>query len=156
MSVNDDVIVLTTADGRDIRYNNLAGIRHKGDYYAVLEPIDHIDGVDPGELLLFKVVPAGNGDYNYSIVLDDKILDAVWKKYQRLIKQSRGEGRALGNPKNMLLDLGVFVVLFAMLAFLSEFAGGVEDFGAIIMLLGMITNAIYFVIHLGAFIIGKR
>lgn len=84
---DDDYIELTTADGEVVRFTEIAGIKLKSGYYAILQPEELLDGMAEDEALVFKVTDKGNGDNSYEIELDDDIIDAVFDEYNRLLDE---------------------------------------------------------------------
>ncbi len=158
MSNNNDIITLTSADGTSTDFYELGGIRYKGSFFAVLQPVNLPAGMSANDVLVFRVTRAKDGTNDYSIETNDKIVDGVLKKFNNLVDKSNGEGtRAIGHPINMLLDAGVFVVLTILLALVSEFLpSGIGDFATVAIAAAFIANIGYFVVHLFCFLIGKR
>ena len=155
---NFDKITLVNSDGTSTEYYDIAGIRYKGSYFSILQPVILPSGMSDTDVLVFRVTKDKDGTNTFALEDNDKVVDGVMKKFGRLIRKSNQEylfgNRAVGHPVNMLLDLGVFVVL-GFLATLGEyFAGG--EMLQMVCLLGFMANICYTLIHLGAFIIGKR
>ena len=169
----NDIITLTAQDGEDIDFYHIADVKHRSVTYAILQPVKLLDGMSSDEALVFRVSYAGNGNNNYNIELNDKIVDAVFKKYnkQSSSNYSYNNGgftpgnslyssdRPLGHPVNMLLDLAVFPFVLALLVVLPEVTGG-ESFLAFLLIFSSLAalgiNAIYLLIHFFAFLAGKR
>ena len=82
---NDDIITLLSATGEEIDFVEIAGIAHQGNFYAILQPVELIEGMDDDEALVFKVSRGENGEDKFEIELDDEIIDAVFKEYNRLL-----------------------------------------------------------------------
>ena len=87
---DDDIVTLTTADGEEVDFVQIAGINHKGNFYAILQPLELLDGMDDDEALVFKVTRGPSGEDNFEIELDDEIIDAVFAEYNRLLDQQLG------------------------------------------------------------------
>ena len=84
---DDDIITLTTADGEEVDFTEIAGIAHDGRFYVILQPIELLDGMEEDEALVFSVT-RGEGDSDkFEIVLDDEIIDAVFAKYNKLLDE---------------------------------------------------------------------
>ena len=43
---NDDVVTLLSANGEEIDFVEIAGIAYKGSFYAVLQPVELLDGME--------------------------------------------------------------------------------------------------------------
>ncbi len=82
---DDDIITLISPDGEEVDFVEIAGIAHEGKFYAMLQPVELIEGMEEDEALVFEV-SAGEGEgESFNIVTDDEILDAVFKKYNELL-----------------------------------------------------------------------
>ncbi len=82
---NDDIVTLRSADGEDIDFVEIAGIAHKGEFYAILQPVELIEGMAEDEALVFKVERLEDGSDKFSIELDDDIINAVFETYNKLL-----------------------------------------------------------------------
>ena len=80
-----DIITLLSANGEKIEFIEIAGIAHQGCFYAILQPVELIEGMADDEALVFKVSRSENGEDKFEIELDDEIIDAVFKEYNRLL-----------------------------------------------------------------------
>ncbi|MBR3894596.1 MAG: DUF1292 domain-containing protein [Clostridia bacterium] len=159
MSNNNDIITLTSADGTSTDFYNLGVIRHKGTSFAILQPVDLPAGMTADEALVFRMTFKAGGDIDYNIEVNDKIVDAVLKKFNNLVDQSNNDaGRAVGHPLNMLLDVGVFIVLVIMTLVVQDFlpTDGLRSILLTTILAGMVADVGYFIVHLFCFLIGKR
>ena len=85
---DDDIITLTTADGEEVDFVEIAGIAHGGKFYAILQPVELLEGMDDDEALVFEVVRNADGSDGFNVVLDDEIIDAVFAEYNRLLDES--------------------------------------------------------------------
>ena len=82
---NDDIVVLKTVDGEEIRFIEIAGIAHKGNFYAILQPETLIEGMRDDEAFVFKVTRDEDGNERFEIEIDDEIIEAVFKVYNDLL-----------------------------------------------------------------------
>jgi hypothetical protein len=81
---DDDIITLLSATGEEIDFVEIAGILHKGNFYAILQPVELLEGMADDEALVFKVSRNEAGEDKFEIELDDDIIDAVFAEYNRL------------------------------------------------------------------------
>lgn len=84
---NDDIVTLKSADGEDIDFTEIAGIALRGRFYAILQPVELLDGMDDDEALVFEVTRGRDGEDSYQIVEDEDIIDAVFAEYNRLLDE---------------------------------------------------------------------
>jgi hypothetical protein len=82
---DDDIVTLLSATGEEIDFVEIAGIAHKGNFYAILQPVELLEGMSDDEALVFKVSRTEDGEDKFEIELDDQIIDAVFAEYNRLL-----------------------------------------------------------------------
>ena len=87
---DDDIVTLVAANGAEIDFVEIAGIAHKGNFYAILQPVELMDGMCDDEALVFKVTTDEDGTNSFDIELDGEIIDAVFKEYERLYDETVG------------------------------------------------------------------
>ena len=91
---DDDVITLVGDKGEEIDFVEIAGIAHKGDFYAILQPLVLPEGMADDEALVMLVTRDENGEDHFTPVLDDEIIDAVFEKYNELLDNVEGDDEA--------------------------------------------------------------
>lgn len=84
---DDDIITLYSANGEEIEFVEIAGIAHNGNFYAILQPVELVEGMDEDEALVFKVTRKPDGSDNFEIELDDNIIEKVFEEYYKLLDQ---------------------------------------------------------------------
>ena len=82
---DDDVITLVTDSGEEVDFVEVAGIAYRGNFYAILQPIKLIEGMDADEALIFKVTRGKDGEDNFEIEIDETIVQAVYDEYLKLL-----------------------------------------------------------------------
>ena len=85
---DDDVVTLLSANGEEVDFVEIAGIAYKGSFYAILQPVELLEGMDDDEALVFKVTRGKDGEDKFEIELDDVVIDAVFAEYNRLLDES--------------------------------------------------------------------
>ena len=85
---DDDIVTLLSATGEEIDFIEIAGIAHKGEFYAILQPVELLEGMDDDEALVFKVSRTEDGEDKFEIELDDEIIDAVFEQYNILLDKA--------------------------------------------------------------------
>lgn len=81
----DDIITLINEEGEEIQFVEIAGIAYRGNFYAVLQPLELLDGMNEDEALVFKVTKGDNGEDNFEIEIDESIIKSVYEEYLKLI-----------------------------------------------------------------------
>lgn len=87
---DEDIITLLTASGEEVDFVEIAGIAYKGNFYAILQPVELLEGMEEDEALVFKVTRGEDGEDKFEIELDDDVIDAVFKEYNRLLDEAEG------------------------------------------------------------------
>lgn len=90
-TADDDIVTLLSADGEEIDFVEIAGIAHNGSFYAILQPVELLEGMSDDEALVFKVSRTESGEDKFEIELDDEIIDAVFAEYNRLLENLEKE-----------------------------------------------------------------
>ncbi len=83
----DDVVTLVSANGEEIDFVEIAGIAYRGNFYAILQPVELLEGMEEDEALVFKVTRGKDGEDNFEVELDDTVIDAVFAEYNRLLSE---------------------------------------------------------------------
>ncbi|MBQ7369929.1 MAG: DUF1292 domain-containing protein [Clostridia bacterium] len=87
----DDIITLLNDNGEEIDFVEIAGIAHNGNFYAILQPVELLEGMDEDEALVFRVKRGPDGEDKFEIELDDDIIEAVFEEYNRLLDEANNE-----------------------------------------------------------------
>lgn len=85
---DDDIVTLKSANGEDIDFIEIAGIAYEGNFYAILQPVELLEGMDDNEALVFKVSRAPDGSDKFEIELDDQVIDGVFAEYDKLYDEA--------------------------------------------------------------------
>ena len=90
---NYDVVTLISANGEEIDFVEIAGIAYRGSFYAILQPVELLEGMDDDEALVFKVTRGKDGEDKFEIELDDSVVDAVFAEYNKLYEEAHAGGK---------------------------------------------------------------
>ena len=83
----DDIITLTSENNEEIEFVNIAQIVYQSKIYAILQPVELLDGMDEDEAFVFEVETDEEGQNSYTIVTDDEIVDEVFSRYNQLLEE---------------------------------------------------------------------
>ena len=83
----DDIITLTSENNEEIEFVNIAQIVCQSKIYAILQPVELLDGMDEDEAFVFEVKTDEEGQNSYTIVTDDEIVDEVFSRYNQLSEE---------------------------------------------------------------------
>jgi hypothetical protein len=88
---DDDIVTLMNDQGEEIDFIEIAGIAHKGNFYAILQPVELLPGMEEDEAIVMEVTRDEEGNDKFSLVLDDEIIDAVFEQYNKLLDSVEGD-----------------------------------------------------------------
>lgn len=88
----DDIVTLLSSEGEEIDFIEIAGIAYRGNFYAVLQPVELLEGMNEDEALVFKVTKGSEGEDNFEIELDEAVIEAVFEEYQKLLADIDADG----------------------------------------------------------------
>ncbi len=89
MNLEDDILTLTSPDGEDVEFVEVAAIPYNDAFYAILQPLEPVEGIAEDEALLFKVSKSESGEDNFTLIDDDAVIDAVFAEYDRLLDEKK-------------------------------------------------------------------
>ena len=85
---NDDPISLFDEDDKEVKFEQVAIIPHDEKIYAILKPIDEMEGVADDEAIVF-VVEYDNEGHSYLVVeTNEEIAIKVFDKYYQLLDEA--------------------------------------------------------------------
>lgn len=58
-----EVVSLTDEDGTEVRFDHLLTFRYLGETYIALLPLEEVEGVNDGEVVMLRISKEGAGDY---------------------------------------------------------------------------------------------
>ena len=83
----DSIVTLTSADGEEVDFVEIAGIALRGNFYVILQPVELLEGMGEDEALVFKVSQDRDGEEHFNIELDEEIIGEVFEEYYRLLDE---------------------------------------------------------------------
>ena len=84
----NEYVTLLSANGEEIDFIEIAGIAYNGNFYAILQPVELLDGMGEDEAMVFKVTRNEDGDDSFTIELDDAVIDGVFEIYTQLYNEA--------------------------------------------------------------------
>jgi uncharacterized protein YrzB (UPF0473 family) len=84
---NKEPIVLSDEEGKRFTFEQIAVIPYNDKVYAVLKPVDHIDGVNDDEAIVFVVDERPTGSV-LMVESDEKVAISVFDEYYNLLDEA--------------------------------------------------------------------
>ena len=85
--LEDEVITLFDDDGKPVDFHEVAVIDHEDEFYALLQPVELIDGIGEDEAVIFKIKHEDDETDSFEPVKEEAILEAVFNKYLEAMAQ---------------------------------------------------------------------
>lgn len=84
---DDDIVILTTDDGKQLKFYFVGTIEYKGKNYSAFEPAEQIDGIQDDDLVIFEVSGEDEETADLLPVEDEKLLDEVFEEFCRVLEE---------------------------------------------------------------------
>ena len=85
--IDDEIVELTTDDGKKLKFYFVGTIEYKGKNYSAFEPAESIEGIEDDDLVIFEL----NGDDEETCDLlpveDEQLLDEVFEEFCRVLEE---------------------------------------------------------------------
>lgn len=83
----DDIVELTTDDGKKLKFYFVGTIEYKGKAYSAFEPAEQIEGIEDDDLVIFEL--SGDDDETAELlpVEDEALLDEVFEEFCRVLEE---------------------------------------------------------------------
>ena len=88
---NDDPITVYDENDKPVRFDQIAIIPFKEKLYAILKPIDEMEGVEDDEVIVFLIEETEDGDAELVIETDEPTTMKVFDEYFKLLDEAEGK-----------------------------------------------------------------
>ena len=88
---NDDPITVYDKNDKPVRFDQVAIIPFKEKLYAILKPIDEMEGVEDDEVIVFLIEETEDGDAELVIETDEPTAMKVYDEYLKLLDEAEGK-----------------------------------------------------------------
>ncbi len=85
--LEDDIVELTTDDGKKLKFYFVGTIEYKGKNYSAFEPAEQIDGIEDDDLVIFELAGDDEETADLLPVEDEKLLDEVFEEFCRVLEE---------------------------------------------------------------------
>ena len=90
---NDEPITLIDENEKEVRFDQVAIIPLKEKLYAVLKPIDEMEGVADDEAIVFLIEETEDGDAELVIETDEPTAIKVFDEYYKLLDEAEKKSK---------------------------------------------------------------
>lgn len=78
---DEEKITLYDDDGKPVEFYEVACVEYEEEFYALLEPAEPMEGLEEGDVLIFKIEEQQDGTDTFMPVEDEELLNAVFGEY---------------------------------------------------------------------------
>ena len=83
----DEIVELTTEDGKKLKFYFVGTIEYKGKNYSAFEPAEQIDGIEDDDLIIFELSGDDEETADLLPVEDDDLLDEIFNEFCRILEE---------------------------------------------------------------------
>ena len=81
----EEIVTLYDDDDNATEFYEIAVVEYEGDFYALLQPVEELEGVEEGDVLIFRVEEEEEGNDRFMNVEDENVLNAVFEEFMRAV-----------------------------------------------------------------------
>lgn len=79
--IEDEVITLYDENNNPVDFEEVAVVEYDGEFYALLQPVEPMEGLGEDEAIIFKIVQKDEETDEFEPVTDENVLNAVFNEY---------------------------------------------------------------------------
>lgn len=83
----EDIVELTTDDGKRLKFFFVGTIEYKGKNYSAFEPAEEIEGLSEDDLVIFEVSGEDEETADLLPIEDEALLDEVFEEFCRVLDE---------------------------------------------------------------------
>lgn len=84
--IDDDIITLYDDNNKPVEFYQVACVEYEDEFYALLQPVEPMEGLGEDEAQIFKLVEQEDDDSDLFVpVEDEELLNAVFDEYLRAV-----------------------------------------------------------------------
>ena len=88
VSEEDFIVTLVTDQGEEVDFDVIASISLDEKLYFIMQPVELLEDMTEEDCLVFEVTPLNDEEDKFDLVTDDKIIDAVFAEYEKLLTEN--------------------------------------------------------------------
>lgn len=83
----DDIVTLTTDDGKKLKFFFVGTIEYKGKNYSAFEPAEEIEGISEDDLIIFELSGDDEETAELLPIEDDALLDEIFEEFCKALEE---------------------------------------------------------------------
>ncbi len=87
----DEIVELTTDDGRVLKFYLVGTIEYKGKIYSAFEPAEQMEGIEDDDLVIFELSGDDEETAELLPIEDEALLDEVFEEFCKALEEEEEE-----------------------------------------------------------------
>lgn len=85
---DDNIIILLDENNIEREFEHIANVEYNNQLYIVLEPVELFDGMEDGDVVIYKLNISDGDKDEFIPIEDEKELQAVFDEFMKLVEES--------------------------------------------------------------------
>ena len=86
----DNIVELLDENDQIVRFEHIMTLEHEGEKYALLSPVDDLEDVEEGEVVIMHIEEGEDQDA-YIGIEDEELLEDIFQKYLEIVESEDEE-----------------------------------------------------------------
>lgn len=82
---HENIVELIDENENIVKFDHIMTLEHEGEKYALLSPIDDLEDVEEGEVVIMRIEEGDEQDA-YVGIEDDDLLETIFQKYLAIVE----------------------------------------------------------------------
>ena len=82
----ENIVELLDENDQIVRFEHIMTLEHEGEKYALLSPVDDLEDVEEGEVVIMHIEEGEDQDA-YVGIEDDELLETIFQKYLEIVEE---------------------------------------------------------------------
>ena len=82
---HENIVELIDENENIVKFDHIMTLEHEGEKYALLSPIDDLEDIDEGEVVIMRIEEGEDQDA-YVGIEDDDLLETIFQKYLAIVE----------------------------------------------------------------------
>ncbi|HEY8389833.1 MAG TPA: DUF1292 domain-containing protein [Clostridia bacterium] len=87
-----EIITLYDEEENEVPFYQIACIEHNNDFYAMLQPVEEVEGIEEDEVIVLKMLEAKDEEDDiFEPVTDEELLDKIYEAYIKAVEEENNK-----------------------------------------------------------------
>ncbi len=81
----EEIVTLYDDQNNGIDFYEIAVVEREEEFYALLQPVEEMEGIEDGDVLIFQVIEQEDGEETFKSVDDEAVMNEVFEEFMRAV-----------------------------------------------------------------------